>query len=270
MEIDLKKMIASKSPFLARVMPRPIYAWLRRTLHLKEVNHVMSRFSHLPPAEFIRASMGYMGVTYNIEGLEKIDPKERCLFASNHPFGGLDGVILAESVEARMGDVRVIVNDLLMNMSPLAPIFIPVNKHGRQNADNARLLREAFASDIPIITFPAGLCSRRRNGVVCDREWRGNFIKMAIEYRRNIVPVYVDGTLSNFFYRLANLRTGLRIKANIEMLYLVDEMFRQAGKNLRFVIGTPVAWQQVAEWGLPPAAAARRIKEMVYALDKKI
>jgi len=268
MEINLKQIVASKSPFLARIIPRPIYSWLHRTLRLDGINYLLTNFSHMPPAEFIRSSLGYMQVTYRMEGLENLDPKGRYLLASNHPFGGLDGIILAESVENRMGEVRVIVNDLLMNLPPLAPIFIPVNKHGRQKGGSAQLLREAFATDVPIVTFPAGLCSRRKKGVVCDLEWRSNFVKMALEYRRDIVPVYVDGRLSNFFYRLSNLRTALKIKANIEMLYLVDEMFRQNGRNIRIVVGTPLPWQQVAEWGLRPAEAAGRIKNMAYALKK--
>ena len=268
MQIDLKKIVASKSRLLARIIPRPVYSYLYRTLCLKEINYMLTAFADLPPAEFCRASLRHMGVTYRLEGLERLDPAGRYVVASNHPFGGLDGVILAEAVEGRMGDVRVIVNDLLMNLPPLAPIFIPINKHGRQSGENARRLRDAFAADVPIVTFPAGMCSRRRKGTVCDLAWKSNFVKMAIEYRRDIVPVWIDGRLTNFFYRLSNLRTRLGIKANIEMLYLVDEMFRQRGKNFRIVVGEPIPWNEVAQWGLRAADAAARIKEIAYACGK--
>ncbi|GHV01620.1 glycerol acyltransferase [Bacteroidia bacterium] len=267
MEIDLKNVVASKSPLLARLIPGMVWRYLHKTLHLTEINFVLTNFSHLPPAEFIRAALDYMGVDCRIEGLEELDRAGRYVFASNHPFGGLDGIILAEAVQARMGDVRIIVNDLLMNLPPLTPIFIPVNKHGRQNARTARLLKKTLEGETPVVTFPAGLCSRRRRGVVHDLPWKDNFVKQAMRYRRDIVPVFVEGRLSDFFYRLSNLRTSLGIKANIEMLYLVDEMFRQKGKTFRIRVGEPIPWQQVDGWGLPPARAAAKICQTVYGMQ---
>jgi len=99
MEIDLRKLIASKSPLLARTTPRPIYRWLERILHLREVNYILTEHADLPPAEFIRAAMRDMGVTWRIEGIENLERGGRYVLASNHPFGGLDGVILAQAVE---------------------------------------------------------------------------------------------------------------------------------------------------------------------------
>ena len=124
---------------------------------------------------------------------------------------------------------------------PLQPIWLPVNKHGRQTAAYARRYDEAFAGDLPILTFPAGLCSRRHDGVVSDTPWRLNFIKRAHASGRKIVPLYVEGRLSDFFYRIARLRERLGIKLNVEMLWLPDEMFRQGGSRFRIVAGDPIA-----------------------------
>ena len=128
-----------------------------------------------------------------------------------------------------------------MHVEPLQPIWLPVNKHGRQTAAYARRYDEAFAGDLPILTFPAGLCSRRRGGVVSDTPWRLNFIKRAHASGRKIVPLYVEGRLSDFFYRIARLRERLGIKLNVEMLWLPDEMFRQGGSRFRIVAGDPIA-----------------------------
>jgi putative hemolysin len=247
MEIDLREVVRSKSPLAARLMPRPLLNWLKRIVHQDDINHVLRNYSQLPPADFIRATLGSMGVDCAFRGLEWLDPAGRYIFASNHPFGGLDGIMIAEEIIRRLGDVRVVVNDLLMFVEPLAPIFVPVNKHGRQERESARTFHEAFASDAPIVTFPAGLCSRRHKGVVSDLPWQSSFVKMAVKYRRNVVPMYVGGRLSNRFYRLANLRTALGIKANIEMLFLVDEMYRQGGRTFEIVAGEPVAWQELRE-----------------------
>lgn len=265
MKIDVKEVVRSKSPGLARV--KPLVGYLRRTLHEEEINGVLERYGKLPPLEFIRATLQDMGISYGLEGEEKLDRAGRYIFASNHPFGGLDGLMLAERVADYFGDVRVVVNDLLMNVDPLRDIFIPVNKHGRQSAEYARTYNDAFESDVPIVTFPAGLCSRRRDRVVRDAEWKPSFVKQAIATGRDVVPVFFDGRLSGFFYRLSNLRKAVGIKANIEMLYLVDEMFRQRGSHFRIVVGDPVPWQTFDD-GAPPRLHAHQLKEAAYKLQK--
>ncbi len=265
MKIDIKEVVRSKSPGLARV--KPLVGYLRRTLHEEEINRILERYGALPSLEFIRAALRDMGITYELDGIDKLDRGGRYIFASNHPFGGLDGLMLAEKVAEYFGDVRVVVNDLLMNIDPLRDIFIPVNKHGRQSAEYAQAYNDTFASDMPIVTFPAGLCSRRRGGVVCDLEWKPNFIKQAVATRRDVVPVFFDGRLSGFFYRLANFRKAVGIKANIEMLYLADEMFRQRGSHFRIAIGDPVPWQSLDD-GASPRHHAMQLKEAAYKLKR--
>lgn len=266
MQIDVEKVLASKAPKLAKRLPRFIIRYLKKIIHQEELNQILDKHGDLPPVEFIRSALGDMGVTWRVEGMERIPREERYLFASNHPFGGMDGVILAQEIAAHLGgDVRSISNDLLLFVEPLRPIFLPVNKHGRQSKEAARIFEETFAGDIPIQTFPAGLCSRRIKGEVTDLEWRPSFVKKAIQHHRTVVPVYVEGQLSNRFYNLANWRKRLKIKANIEMLYLVDEMFKQKGKHIVIHIGTPIAWEQLAEIG-NPMKATEYVRSKVYAM----
>lgn len=267
MKVDVKKVLKDKNPTAAKWIPWFVINYLKKIVHEDEVNFYLENFSHLPTIEFIRATLEGMGISYTAVGLDKLDPEGRYIFASNHPFGGLDGLMLADKISGYFGDVRVVVNDLLMNLEPLKPIFIPVNKHGKQNQEYARLYREAFESNIPIITFPAGLCSRKTEGVVQDIQWRPNFVKQAVNTKRDIVPVYFDGCLSNFFYRLSNLRKKVGIKANIEMLYLSDEMFRQHGKHFDMIIGEPVPWATLED--KPYMETAREIRTIAYNLKKQ-
>ena len=229
LQVDLDKVIADKNPRLARLLPRFLKRYLKRIIHQDEINHVLRSFSHQTPVEFIRSTLSYMEISYRAVGLEQLSDQGRYLFVSNHPFGGMDGMMLCDELDKRFGSGRIIVNDILMNLKPLAPLFVPVNKHGRQNSDYLRFFREALASDDQIATFPAGLCSRRIDGKVCDTKWKSSFVKNAIESQRDIVPVFFEGRLSNFFYNLSSLRKRLGIKANIEMIYLPDEMFSQHG-----------------------------------------
>ena len=249
MQIDIEKVLASKAPKLAKKLPRFLLRYLMRIVHQEEINQILAKHGELPPIEFIRAALSDMGVTYTVHGMENVPTEGRYIFASNHPFGGMDGLMVAERVSSKLGDVRSVSNDILMVIEPLRPILLPVNKHGRQSREGAKIFEECFASDVPIQTFPAGLCSRKIKGVVTDLEWKTNFVKKAIQYERDVVPVHPEGHLSKRFYRIHRFRQIFGIKANIEMLYLVDEMFRQKGKTFKVSFGKPISYRELKEMG---------------------
>ena len=161
----------------------------------------------------------------------------------------MDGMMLADKLIDRFGDARVVVNDLLMHLEPLRPLWIPVNKHGSQNSLYARKFDEEFFGELPILTFPAGLCSRCIGGEVTDLPWKTNFLKKAYASQRQIVPVFVEGRLSNFFYRVDRIRRMLGVKFNIEMLWLSDEMFSQKGKHFRILVGDPIPVAELQRYG---------------------
>ena len=268
-KIDVGVVLRDKAPRLARWVPRFAVNWLRRTIHEKELNHIYDNYWNLPPQQFIRTCLTDWGVSYSIEGIEKIDPSGRYIFVSNHPFGGMDGMMLADKLIEHFGDVRVVVNDILRNITPLDPLWVPVNKHGSQKLSYARRFDEAFNSNLPVLTFPAGLCSRFIDGRVQDTPWRPNFLKKAAASERTIVPIFVEGRLSNFFYRLSRWRKALGIKANIEMLWLVDEMLAQKGRHFRIVVGEPIDNQELS--ALPSRSEQLRfVREKCYALEKRL
>ena len=268
-EIDIGAVLAEKAPAAARWIPRFAVNWLRRTIHEREINHILEHYWSLPPQEFIRACFRQWQVTYSIEGLERIDPAGRYLFVSNHPFGGMDGMMLADKLIDRFGDVRVVVNDLLMHVEPLRPLWIPVNKHGAQNAACARRFDEALFGELPILTFPAGLCSRRIDGRIADPEWKTSFLKKAYASQRQIVPVFVEGRLSKFFYRVYRIRKALGVKFNIEMLWLPDEMFSQKCRHFRIVVGDPIPVAELQRFGSLHEQALE-VRKKAYFLEKTL
>lgn len=249
--IDIGRLLRSKNPRLAKWIPRFVVRWIERLVRLKKINHVLSHYGEQPPMEFIRSTLDYIGVTYTVHGAANIPPDGRVIFASNHPLGGLDGLMLAEAVTPYVPAVKLIVNDLLMNLEPLAPIFVPVNKYGSQSVEYARRLVEMYESDTAVITFPAGLCSRLIHGRITDPPWRRNFVQKAWESGRPVVPVYIEGRNSMFFYRFERLRKMLGIKLNLGTIFLPKEMFDQRGKHLDIYIGQPVELTQehtAREW----------------------
>lgn len=268
-QIDIEAVLKSKAPRTSRWVPKFVISYLKRIVHEDEINEVLARGWDLSPQEFIRVAFEQLQISYTVEGLDRLDPHGRYLFASNHPFGGMDGMMLADKLIDRFGDVRVVVNDLLMHIEPLQPIWVPVNKHGAQNAAYARRFDEALLGEHPVLTFPAGLCSRRHGGTVADTEWKTSFVKRACAAQRQIVPVFVEGRLSDFFYRLSNLRKRLGVKFNVEMLYLADEMFRQRGRHFRIRVGEPVSTEELSACG-SLREQTDCIRTKAYLLEKEL
>jgi len=264
--IDLDKVILDKNPKLARMMPGFILGYLKRVVHQKELNALIYENRDKFGADFAKAILTGFGVIVESTGLDNLPETGRFLLASNHPLGGPDGLALMQEVAKVRNDFLFPVNDLLMNLTNLQPVFIPVNKHG-SNAENIQLFNDTFASDKLLLYFPAGLVSRKQKGKIIDLDWKKTFLTKAIKYKRDIVPVHIDGRNSNFFYNLANLRKKFNIKANIEMLYLVDEAFKHKDKIIRITFGKPIPYtmfdkrHSVVEW-------SALLKEHVYALGR--
>jgi hypothetical protein len=272
--IDIEALFASKNPQLLRVIPGFILSYLKRITHQEEINGYIWRNRDKTGLPFVEAILKEFGV--KIEIIDKRIVRDqlpgRLIVASNHPLGGLDGMALMQVLGKIRSDIVFPVNDLLMNVPGLRPLFIPINKHGR-NTENARLIDETFASEKMILYFPAGLVSRKQriNGkmVIRDLEWKSTFIKKAKKYQRDIVPVYVEGRNSDWFYNLARWRKKLGIKANIEMLYLVDEMARQFNKTIKIIIGDPIACSTFDSSKTETSWAAW-VQEKVYSLGENI
>ena len=267
-QIDIKQVLRQKAPSAARKIPGFMVDYLIRTVHQDELNEILRRYHDKDGVAFMQELIGYFDLNLELVNEENIPAEGRYIFASNHPLGGLDGICLSAIIGGRFdGKIRYLVNDLLLYLSNLRSIFVPIIKHGAQGKKNAELIEKAYASDNQIITFPAGLCSRKQNGKIQDTEWKKSFIQKAVEYRRDIVPVFFEGRNSNFFYRLANMRKALGIKMNYEMIYLPDEMFKSKHKTYSIHFGKPIPWQtfdssrKSAEW-------AEWVKEIVYNLKK--
>ena len=266
-KIDIAQVLKAKAP--KTYVPKFIVNYLRRIVHEDEFNTFFIQNPDLKNMDFIEAGLKYLDVTINFEGKENLPKGGKYIFASNHPLGGMDGIATGYLIGKEYdGKVRFFSNDLLMNLHPLHDMFVPVNKTGSQGKGHAEMMQKLYMSDDHLITYPAGMCSRKVKGKIVDLEWKKNFISKAVEYQRDIVPVYFEGRNSNFFYNLANLRKFLGIKFNIEMMYLADEMFKQRGKNFTLRIGKPIPWETFDK-SKSQAHWAEWVKEIVYSMAKK-
>ena len=266
--IDLDNILRSKMGSKAKWVPRPLVWWLKRIIHQDEVNKYLWESRHLTGTEWLEECVRYLDATLDIVGEENLPAKDDgrlYTFVSNHPLGGEDGVALGAIIGRHYdGRFRYLVNDLLMNLPGLAPLCIPINKTGKQSRDFPKMVEAGFQSDNHMLMFPAGLCSRRKKGVVEDIAWKKTFIAKSVEYQRDVVPIHFGGQNSSFFYRLAHFSDRF-LPFNLAMLFLVDEMYKNVHKTFRVSIGKPIPWQTFDK-SKTPMEWAQFVKEQVYKL----
>lgn len=252
--IDVEEVIKSKNPRLLKIIPGFLIRKLKKILHQDEINDFISKNHNVSPYEFVNNGLKMFGAKIIIEGKENLPENRRIILASNHPLGGLDGLVFIKVVHDIYGELRFPVNDLLLNISSLREIFLPINKHGGHSREAFTAIEKAYESDLPVLYFPAGLCSRKIKGNIIDLQWKKSFVSQAVKHKRDIVPVHIEGKNSNFFYNLSNIRKIFGIKVNIEMLYLVDEMYNQFNKEIKISFGKPISWKMfdksksIIEW----------------------
>jgi len=266
--IDIDRILAEKAP--NKRIPKFIVSYLKKIAHQDRLNRFLSteakdKFG----VPFLRVALAEIDAHLEVEGMENL-PKEGLLtFVSNHPLGGADGVSLGFVLGSVYdGHIRYLVNDLIMNLEGLAPLSIPINKTGRQGRDLPRMVEMGFKSQDHLIMFPAGICSRKKKGKIVDLDWKKTFITKSVQTHRDVVPIHFEGRNSNFFYNLSNLSKFLGIKANLAMLYLVDEMYKNEGKTFRITIGKPIPWETF-DHSKKPQEWTQYVRDISYSLPEQ-
>ena len=263
--IDLDKVIKSKSERLHRWLPKFVVRWVGRLLHVDEINYLIYKYRDKFGPDFAQAILAELNVTVEIVNPENI-PSDAInpMIVGNHPLGGVDGMALIAEVGRTRPDILFPVNDILLYLPGLRKSFVPINKSGK-NTENVKVLEETFAGQNTLLYFPAGLCSRKKKGVIRDLEWKRTFVKKSVRYSRDITPVYVDAQNSKRFYRWANIRKALHIKFNFEQLLLPSEMFRMRNGKIRLVFGPTIPCTTFDKTYKPEEWAAK-VREYVYQL----
>lgn len=237
--IDVEKILKEKAYKLYKWLPRFAINWLKKKLHEDDINEAMHRLKDDEGLEFNRKALDILGAKVESVHSELVPKTGSIIIAANHPLGGLDGMSLIKAVGEIRPDVRFFVNDILKNLKNYGEIFVAVNKVGASSTRSLRTMEEVFMTECAVLFFPAGLVSRKIDGVVRDLTWKKSFVTQAIDHKRMIQPVYIEGENSKFFYNFALWRKRLGIKANIEMLFLPDEMFKARKETIKIHFSKP-------------------------------
>ncbi|RLD60895.1 MAG: glycerol acyltransferase, partial [Bacteroidetes bacterium] len=242
--IDLDKNFKESNSKALQRMPSFLVSIMKKVVMQKELNRVLTKTANDIGVAFINAIIKEYNITPKIEGIENLPESSRCIFVSNHPFGILDGLVLAKTVSDKYGTFKAIGNEAFMFMPQMRPVTAVVNVYGQTSRDYVQALDKVYASDVPIDHFPAGEVSRWYNGKIQDTEWQKSMITKAIKHKRSIVPFYMYGSNSKLFYIIYRARKFVGIKANLELALLPSEMFNKANSTIKVRIGKPISWEK--------------------------
>ena len=264
--LDVNEVLGPK---LRKKLPRFAVNFIKRRIHQDEINDCIMKAEHYCGCGFFDEALDYIGITYRIRGEENLDKTKKYIFACNHPLGGPEALIIGSVFRRLYGDgFKVPVNQLLANMKPLKEFFVPVNAlSAKQSRDLGVRIAEMFSSDSQVLVFPSGTCSKKIKGKVTEMPWKKMFITQSRKYERDIVPIHISGCNSRLYYFLSWLSRILKLKINIGMILLVDELFNKAGEEFVISIGKPISYETFdkskndIQW-------AAEIKDMTEALSK--
>ena len=217
---------------------------LMTVLRINKINKLYNDLSHLKGMEFIDALIERLQLEYEIskEELAKIPKDGAFITVSNHPFGGIDGMLLIKILYKIRPDIRVLSNFVLNKIEPVSEYMLPVNPFERRKEASSslagiKLALEQLQEGRVLGIFPAGEVSsyNEDNYGISDREWQYPAMKMIKKARVPVIPVYFQGSNSRLFHILGLIHPTLRT------VRLPAEVFNKKHKKIRIRIGNPVS-----------------------------
>ena len=234
--IDSGAILLEQMPSIARypkLLRRLLLLTLQWLICERRINRFLSQHAMTRDFDFVDQvfQLVQTDCTVRHSDLENIPARGRVIIVANHPLGGLDGLALLRLVSSVRRDVRIVVNELLLNITQLNNLFLPVDAMGGETrkADISRIL-DALNNDEAVIIFPSGEVSRAGPKGIRDRKWLPGFIQLAKTAYAPVLPVHIKARNSNLFYVVS------RISRPLSMLMLPREMLGFGGQ-MKFTIG---------------------------------
>ena len=264
--LDFQHILEDYYPEFVRHRRRTANA-IARLLNILFLQERFKQFEHkysgLEGFDFVSAALTFFDFSIRLPESQKarIPATGRLVIASNHPIGSLDGIALLDLVRQVRNDVRVVANGMLMHLKPLHSVLLPVNNmSGSTTRRDLLAIRKHLESDSVLIIFPAGEVSRLGLKGVRDGLWNNGFVKLASATKAPILPVFMGGRNSAFFYGLSALVKPL------STAWLIREMFKQQHKTVDVHIGRPIPYSTYSANGFSTTTLTAMFKTHVYQL----
>lgn len=236
------------------------------------LNAIYDASKHLAGLEFVTDVLDKLGIKRVVENAEVIEQfkDQPFITVSNHPYGHIDGIIMASVMGGLRSDFKMMVNWLLMQIDTMEEFFIGVNpfpKHNKMSQVHSSVggIKQCLAhieEGHPLGLFPAGGVSRPSlNRKVKDREWQTSTMKLIKNANVPVVPVYISGSNSLFYQILGHI--GWRVRST----WLLHEFNNKRGKTIYIRFGTPISAEQIQSFG-SIEEMERYLYNQTYALRK--
>ncbi len=237
-DIDIPTLANRLSPKMARRIPHFVYSYFKKILHIDELNSYFRSTYDMETTAFLDRSVDFLKLNVQIDDesykvLESLKG-QHVMVASNHPYGGPEAIGLLGVLIKYFPDIKLVAQAYLKIVKPLQNCCV-------FNKKEVRTLMDHIGENKSLLIYPAGFCSRvLSNHEIFDYVWKPSFIKMARKLDMPIVIVHTYGHLSKRMFRWTRFRKIFRIKTAIESAFLVDEMFRLRGHDLKMTIAQPI------------------------------
>lgn len=245
---------------------------LMQIFRYNKLNRVYSSSYDEDPVVFINSILDHLDIRYEVpeKDLENIPVEGPCITISNHPFGGIDALILLRILTSRRTDVKGMANFLLQKIDPLKNYILPVNPFETHSGakssfkgmkEGMNYLREGHL----VAIFPAGEVSTYQNesNLIIDREWKDPVLKFIKAAEVPVIPVYFHGTNSRWFHILGRIHPLLRTAK------LASELFNKRNKNIRVRIGKPISVKEQSEFR-DISRYGRYLRARIYSLGSTL
>jgi len=212
-------------------------------LRINKLNKLYDEDFDYEGIEFIDELISKLEIEYEVrdEELKRIPATGPFIVVANHPYGGIDGMLLAKVISAIRPDIKIMANFLIQRIEPISDFFLPVNPFEDRKGEASSIagIKMSFQhlhEGNVLGLFPAGEVSsyNQDNFGITDREWQTPALKMIKSARVPVVPVYFEGTNSRLFHILGLIHPSLRT------VKLPSEIFNKRHKKIRIRIGNPI------------------------------
>jgi len=222
---------------------------LMRVLKISAINKVYDKHKHLEGLDFMNALLDEYEIKFEIpeEDLRRLPKNGAFITVSNHPLGGIDGILLLKLLLEPRPDFKIIANFLLQRIKPMEPYVMPVNPfEGKKDVQSSiggfKASMKHLQDGMPLGIFPAGEVSTYKDGkLIVDKPWEEAAMKLAQRAKVPIVPIYFHAKNSKVFYRLAKMSDTLRTAK------LPSEVLTQKERLIKVRIGNPISVKDQSE-----------------------
>lgn len=266
--VDVEKALSLKYPkivYYPSIVRNAVVYMLKKLIHQEEINDFLLRGEAYRGFDFVEAVLEYFNFGYTISNKDKahIPSSGRVIIIANHPLGALDALALISLVKEIRRDVKVLANDVLMQIEPLSHLLIPIdNLSGNTAKESIKKVYDALENDEALIVFPSGEVSRAHPTGIKDAKWKKGFLKFAQKSNSPILPVFIDAKNSPLFYTLSMLNKKL------STFLLAREMFKKRSKVIHFKVGEMIAYKTLEKSGFRDQMLLNLLKKHLYKISK--